>query len=315
MKAKVILTVEQSKDRKKWLETRRHGIGGSDAGVVMGVNPYRGRLSLWMEKTGQQEPQDLSDNEAVYWGNKNEANIADYFCEKTGKKVRRCGTMQSTEYPWLLANVDRLIEGENAGLEIKTAGVKQYPRWKEEEVPDEYYCQVQHYMLVTGCDKWYVAVLIGGNEGIIKEIPRNEEFIAELFEKEAAFWTLVEHNIMPDVDGTDDTKTALSNLYPQANVESALVLESTDKLEEIFKDYADYKKTIAQLENLATECENRIKALMGENEFCQIGTHKATWKNVAGRESVDTKRLKAEMFDVYKKYMKTGKPTRRFSMK
>ena len=313
---KLILTVEEAaKDHNKWLEIRNKGIGGSDAGVIAGYNPYKSRLSLWLEKTGQKEPDDLSDNEAVYWGVKNEANIADYFEEKTGKKLRKCGTLQSVEHPWLLANVDRLIVGEDAGLEIKTAGVRQASRWVDDELPDEYYCQIMHYMLVTGLPMWYVAVLIGGNRCLIKEVPRNEAFIEELFAKENAFWTLVEHNIMPEVDGMEDTKKALSIMYPTATPKAELEVEPTESLEDVFKDYAEYKKAIDDFEILKTECENKIKAVMGENERCKIGTHKASWINMPGKVTADLKALKEELPDVYKKYTKTGKPFRKFTMK
>ena len=36
--------------RLEWLELRREGIGGSDASVVMGENPYRSILQLWKRK-------------------------------------------------------------------------------------------------------------------------------------------------------------------------------------------------------------------------------------------------------------------------
>ena len=268
MGTKLIMTVEEAvKDHDKWVELRNKGLGGSDAGVVMGVNPYKSKLTLWLEKTGQKEQPDLTENDAVQWGIRNEPNIADWFSDVTGKKLRKCGTLQSVEHPWLLANVDRLVTGENAGLEIKTAGVKQAGKWKGDEIPDEYYCQCQHYMLVTGCDKWYIAVLIGGNKAIYKEVPRNEIFIKELFDKEAAFWTLVENNIMPDVDGLDDTKESLNFLYPQAVPDKYLELESTDNLEELFHDYEEYKKTIKSLGELMTEIENKLKVLVGDNEL------------------------------------------------
>ena len=320
-KPKIILTVEEArKDREKWLQVRSQGIGGSDAGVIMGLNAYRSKLSLWLEKTGKAEPDDLSDNERVYWGIKNEGNIADYFCEKTGKKVRRCGTMQSGEYPWLLANVDRLVEGEQAGLEIKTAGVSQYSLWKGDEIPDSYYAQCQHYMLVTGYEKWYIAVLIGGNEGIIKEVPRNEEFIEQLFHAEAAFWTLVENGIMPEVDGEEDTGKALSKMYPQAKEESVLQVPSTDELEKVFEDYDYYNKTIDNLTKLKTECVNKIKAVMGDNEVFIVGDgdtllHKVTWKNTSGRTTIDATKLKKECPKIYEKYKKVSAPSRRFEIK
>ena len=315
-KAKLILTVaEAEKNHDKWLELRNKGIGGSDAGTIMGLNPYKSRLKLWMEKTGKREPDDLSGNQRVYWGIVNEPNIATWFTEETGKKVRRCGTMQSEKHPWLLANVDRMVEGENAGLEIKTAGVSQAALWKGDEVPDSYYCQCQHYMMVTGCEKWYIAVLIGGNEAIYKEIPRNEEFIRDMFHREAAFWSLVENDIMPEVDGEPDTATALNELYPQAT-DNYMEVDCTEDLDKLFDSYQEYKKSIKTFETYAAECENKIKALMGENELIRIGDkHKATWSNMAGRVTIDTKRLQSELPEVFEKYKKVGKASRRFSMK
>ncbi len=319
-KPNLILTVaEAEKDHEKWLQVRNQGIGGSDAGVILGLNPYKSLLSLWLEKTGQAKLEDLSNNERVYWGVKNEGNIADYFCEKTGKHVRRCGTMQHGEFPWLLANVDRLVDGEQAGLEIKTAGVSQYELWKGDEVPDAYYAQCQHYMLVTGFPMWYIAVLIGGNEGIIKEVPRNEDFIAMLFEAEQEFWKSVEERTMPDVDGMKSTSEALAEMYPQAKADSVLQLPSTDELEKIFADYERYDAIIEDSKLLKTECENRLKVLMGDNEVCIVGDgdtqHKITWKNVKGRTTIDGKKLQKEMPDVYEQYKKVGAPSRRFEIK
>ena len=318
-KPNLILTVaEAEKDHEKWLQVRNQGIGGSDAGVILGLNPYKSRLSLWLEKTGQAQPEDLSDNERVYWGKNNEPMIARYFEEKTGKHVRRCGTMQNGDYPWMLANVDRLIDGEQAGLEIKTAGVSQYKLWEGDEIPDMYYAQCQHYMMVTGLDMWYICVLIGGNEGRIKEVPRNQEFIDDMFAAEQEFWKCVEERVMPEVDGMPDTATALNEMYPQAETDSYLKLETTDKLEDIFERYARYKELMEELTQLKAECENKIKVLMGDNELCIIGDgdtqHKVTWKNVAGRTTIDTKRLQKDHPDIFEEYKKVGKPTRRFSM-
>lgn len=148
---------EAETDHAKWLETRNAGIGGSDASVIMGLNPYKSPYQLWLEKTGQAEAPDLSGNQYIYWGHKNEGNIADWFMEDTGKKVRKLGTLRSRAHPFMLANVDRAVMGEEAGLEIKTAGVNQAKKWKGDEIPDSYYCQCLHYLTVTGADRWYIA--------------------------------------------------------------------------------------------------------------------------------------------------------------
>ena len=64
----------------------------------------------------------------------------------------------------MLANVDRMIVGEKAGLECKTASPYSADKWKEDSVPEHYVIQCHHYMTVTGASAWYLAVLILGKE-------------------------------------------------------------------------------------------------------------------------------------------------------
>ena len=114
MNAKLIMTVEEMEDRDIWAKLRNSGIGGSDAAVIAGLNRWKSPYQLWLEKTGQVEPEDLSNNEYVYWGTVLEQVVADRFCELTGKKVYRKGMMQNANDEWMLANVDRLVVGEKA---------------------------------------------------------------------------------------------------------------------------------------------------------------------------------------------------------
>ena len=37
----------------EWHNLRKKGIGGSDAGVIIGKNKYKNILQLWEEKTGR----------------------------------------------------------------------------------------------------------------------------------------------------------------------------------------------------------------------------------------------------------------------
>ena len=162
MMAKLIMTVEQiQNDRAAWLKARNAGIGGSDASVIVGVNKWKSPFALWMEKTGQADPDSLDDNEYVYWGNVLEETVAREFTKRTGKEVHRRGLLQHDTIPYLLASVDRIVVGENAGLECKTANGFAAKLWEGDEVPDAYYVQCQHYMAVTGAERWYIAALIG----------------------------------------------------------------------------------------------------------------------------------------------------------
>ena len=267
----LILSVKDADDRDEWLKVRNMGIGGSDASVIMGLNSYKSPYQLWLEKIGEAAPEDLTGNPFVYWGQKNEANIADWFNEETGKKVQRLGTLRNKDYPFMIANVDRTVIGENAGLEIKTAGVSQYKKWKGDEIPDAYYCQCLHYMAVTGADYWYIAVLLGGNEARWKKIERNEEDIKVLIEKEREFWNLVETKTPPPVDGSKSCAAALG-IYFKEDKGSEMVLpdEALPLIESVKLD----KQTINKLKENIQLKENQLAEIMGNYETGRIGDYK-----------------------------------------
>lgn len=314
----LILSVKDAEDHEKWLEARDLGIGGSDAAVIMGMNPYKSPYQLWLEKTGQAEAPDLSDNQYVYWGTKNESNIADWFQEETSKKVKRLGTLRSKEYPFMLANVDRTVVGENAGLEIKTAGVRQYRKWKDDEIPDAYYCQCLHYMAVTGADYWYIAVLLGGNEAKWKRIERNEEDIQHLIMAETDFWKLVETRTPPPVDGSDSCAAALSAQYKGGDPNCSIILPPD--IDGVIASLEDDKAIMDALKKQITEKENRLKALLGNAEEGTTDHYRVLWKTQAGRSSVPLAKIKKQAPDVYqlleeKGCITIGKPSRRFSIK
>lgn len=314
MKGKLILTVEEAeKDHAKWLSVRNDGIGGSDIGAIMGINPWKSAYALWAEKTGQVEAEDLSDKEFVYWGTTLEQVVANRFCELTDKKVRKCGTLADEEYPFLHANVDRLIIGENAGLECKTANGFKSKEWADDNMPDSYYLQVQFYMMVTGCDKWYVACLIGGNHFVWKEVPRNEEQIKAIREAAIKFWTEnVEKKVAPVVDGSDATTELINEKYPSSK-DVALALPSS--AEEWIRRLDELAVTEKLLKNQKAQAQNAIKLMLGDAESGSYQDRVVSWKEQAGRVTIDSKKLQEQFPQAYEACKKEGKPTRVFRLK
>lgn len=308
--AKLIMTVAEMSDRENWLKMRGSGIGGSDAAVIAGVSSWKSPFQLWLEKTGQVEAEDLSDNEYVYWGTVLEQAVADRFCELTGKKVTRRGMLQDEKHPFLLASVDRMVVGENAGLECKTTNSFSGKAWEDDEIPDAYYIQCQHYMMVTGCEKWYIACLIGGNHFVWKEVARNEADIEALRELEIRFWDMVKTGTMPEVDGSKDCANALSERYKaQADLSVEMTTAARDALS-LYKDLKQHKKEVEQQMALY---ENQLKAMLGEAEVGLLDGAKAvTWKQQAGRITVDSNKLKSEYPAAYEACKKVGNPTRTF---
>ncbi len=307
--AKLIMTVEEMENREAWLCERKKGIGGSDASVIVGLNKWKSPFTLWMEKTGQAKEEDLSENEYVYWGNVLEETVAREFSKRTGKKVIRRGLLQHDTIPFLLASVDRLVVGEDAGLECKTAWSKK--EWEGDNVPDAYYVQCQHYMLVTGAKRWHIAALIGGNHFVMQTIERNEEDIKALLKAETEFWRKVEAKEMPDVDGSEDCAKALAEKF-HGGLPAIELPGSADK---IFAEIDTLTDTASGILAQIEEKKNQLRMMLGDAE---AGTtpngRKATWKTYAGRMTVDSKRLKAERPDVYAQYSKQGMPTRVFKI-
>ena len=179
-----------SNDNSKieWLKRRQCGIGGSDVGAIMGVNSYKSAYEVYLDKISEIEKVE-PESEAAYWGTKLEEIVATEFHIRTGKKVRRDNKhLVHKDYPFMVANIDRRIVGENSILECKTANSFMTKEWEADEVPASYLLQCQHYLAVTGANKCYIAVLIGGQKFIFKEIERDEELINLIIDAEKTFW-------------------------------------------------------------------------------------------------------------------------------
>ncbi|MBM7585811.1 putative phage-type endonuclease [Bacillus pakistanensis] len=298
--------------RAEWLEERTKGIGGSDVGIILGLNKYRTPFELWLEKTGQVEPVEI-DNEAIYWGNEMENVVAKEFEKRTGKKVRRSNFMFThPEIPYAKANVDRFVVGESSVLECKTASAYLAKDWAEDEVPDTYLVQVQHYLGVTGKEKGYIAVLIGGNRFVWKEIERDDELIDMIFKAVKHFWEFhVQQGNPPELDGSSAAEKFLKEKYDRAEKEKQIILPAE------YKDLIDQYRQLKADEKLVTtakkEIENKIKDTLKDAETGTVGDYIVSWKNQS-RTSVDSKALKAKFPDIHKEVLKQSS-FRKFDVK
>lgn len=145
--------------KEEWLQERKNGIGGSDAATIIGLNPYKTNIQLWEEKTGRKEALDISDKPYVQYGTYAEEHLRELF--KLDFPQYEVSHQENTiikhpKYPFLFASLDgQLVDketGELGILEIKTTNIlqsMQKEKWKD-KIPDNYYCQVLHYLNVTG---------------------------------------------------------------------------------------------------------------------------------------------------------------------
>jgi putative phage-type endonuclease len=305
-----VLAKTKRLDREEWLKLRRQGLGGSDAAAAAGLNKWKSPLALWLEKTGQVEPPE--PGEAAYWGIMLEDVLAREFSRQTGLKVkRRNALLRHRRHHFMLANVDRLVVGQEIGLECKTTGQFNKDDWEENRIPYEYLLQCQHYLAVTGFKTWYIAVLIGGNKFTWREIKRDEQIIDCLVQIEADFWRHVESGRPPAPDGTESSSEVLKILYPQSVPESKIDLPGSAL--ELVEAYDKAREAEEQAREEKEQAANRLKMLLGENETGLIGGRQVNWKTVDSAR-LDTKALKEAHPEIYAAYAKVGS-TRRFAVK
>jgi len=307
-----VLTKTKDMTEIEWLKSRQQGIGGSDAGAILGVNNYKTPFDVYIDKTQDiVEPNEQS--EAAYWGNILEDNVAREFTKRTGKKVRkRNAILQNIEYPFMIANVDREVVGENSVLECKTTSGWNSKEWVDEEIPANYLVQVNHYMAVAGYEKAYICVLIGGQRYLYKEIERDEELIQILIQAEKDFWeNHILKRVPPPLDGSSAAEKYLKERFKDSAQGVAINLSSEYK--DKISDYFELKNTIKTLDLQAKEIENNIKFELGEAEIGYAPDYEINWKSVTSNR-FDSKRFKTEHPELFKQYLNTSS-YRKFSIK
>ena len=305
----IVLLNTANLSREKWLESRRVGIGGSDAAAVCGLNPWKSALSVYMEKLGAAPERD--DTEAMRQGRDLEDYVASRFEEATGKRTERVNAiLQHPDYPWMVANIDRRVVGEVAGAECKTTAA-----WNEkefdEEIPLAYQLQCFHYMAVTGADYWYLPVLFLNKAFKVYLIERDEPTIEKLIEIEAAFWERVQAQEPPDPDGSQDYTDMLKARYSSDN---GAQIDLMDVKEHDMERLAHLKEDIKAITAQAKQIEQRIQAELGEAGAVEgwRGDWRARWSTVVSNR-VDTARLKEKYPRVYRDCIKPSQ-SRRFTV-
>jgi len=291
-------------DTKQLIE-RKQGIGGSDSGAILGVSKWKTPYQVWLEKTSD-EISDF-DNDAMFWGRTLEPVVRQRYSDVTGRTVivPNPGIIHP-KHNFIRASLDGIADAHRV-LEIKTA--RSDIGWGEEgsaEIPDEYACQVQHYMMVTGLVVADVAVLIGGSDFRLYEVPADKELQDIMMEREADFWQMVINRTPPDPESLTDLILKFGRSSKQAIVQADdLSIQAVNRLKEI--------KAIAKEED---ELKFVIMAHMMEADTLSCGDRIiATWKASNGAKRFDSKAFQIDHPELYAQYLKQGDPTRRLLLK
>lgn len=257
------------------IENRNGYIGGSDIGTIMGVNQWKSPYTLWAEKTGLIEAEDISDKDAVWFGVMEEDIIAKRFMMKTELKVKKSNYAYGCkEYPYLRGHVDRIAAKGKWGLEIKTTSSWNKTKYDEGEIPESHYWQCMFYMFLTGWDTWYLATK-RDNRFYITKISRDDEAIERMLDACEDFWNHVQSGEPVEIDGSDSTQETLEQMYPEEHQGETVNLDSQEDTLLALLELGTQEKNLKELK---TKYQNEIKAVLGEAEKGETGQFIVSWK-------------------------------------
>ena len=256
--------------KEEWTKLRSSTIGGSDAAAILGLNPHKSPYALWAEKTG---------------------------------KVRRENyTVFRDDMPYAHANYDRLVIGERAGLEIKTTNALNLTKFKNGEFPATYYCQCVHYLMVSGLDRWYLAVLVLGIGFYVFTIERDENEIAALKMAEENFWDMVQKDLPPEIDGMDSTIDAVNAVFPVSEPDTEIDLTRCAADLAILDECG---QQIKALEAKKAAAKARIMEAMGTAERGGYAGYSVSWKS-GKSQTFDRKQWEKDHGNIPEEYLKTS---------
>lgn len=306
------LTKELSEE--EWVNRRSNYLGGSEVAAALGESKYKTPYQLWLEKTGRMKTN--VDNQVTYFGQIFEPHLAENFEMQTSLSVQQdLKTRYDPDYPFLSANIDRLIvsNDEHSGpgvLELKTTTSHAVRNW-DEEFPREWLYQIQHYLMITGFEYAYLQIY-ERNSCIYHDpvfIERDEYLIQRNRQKLIEFW----HNHIledqpPDFQNSEDLKIA----YPQEDQDK--VIEASDEIFNRWLTLKQVRQRKKELQELETSLKNELKEEMGDAEELNYdGEQLCTWKS-SSRRRFSVSSFREDHPDLYDHYAKE-KQTRRFLIK
>lgn len=302
---------------EKWLEFRKSGIGGSEIGTVMGVNPYMSSIELYYKKLGMFDDMKI-ENVAMFMGNYMESHVATlwkYYQHddeeayirnySAGNIQRECyeprGYILNSDYPHLFFSPDRIMgnaKDKRGVLELKTISGWAAKQW-EHGIPPSYIYQVVSYMIGLELNYGELCSLEDGRKLTVTPFEMDDSLQNvkdAIVEETAMFWERVKQGkaamaagedyeqFAPPPDGSEAYSKFLNQKYKKAGEE---IIHGSDEILEKAILHKKLSQTLKELENEKRQAENEIKTLMKESQILDFGkSGKVYWKGVG-----DTRRF------------------------
>lgn len=254
-------------DRDHWLQLRLADVTSTEASALFGISPYITHFELWHEKKSH-KINDFASSERMMWGSRLEAAIAKGIAEDRDWKIRQVNRYCRAE-GGLGSSFDfERVGDETAILEIKNVDGLQYAQqWEDTEAgiqgPPHIELQVQHQLLVSGREKAYIGVLIGGNRLEVLERDADPAVHLAIQKKVAEFWHSIERNTPPAPDYARDAKF-VAKLYSYA--EPGKIIESPVGVDALVDEYRGAGQQEKDAKSRKDAAKAQILEMIGDAE-------------------------------------------------
>ena len=258
-------------DEDDWLTKRKQTIGGSEVGIVLGLNKYTSKLQLYKSKKSEYNS---SENSFTRKGKELENLIFTNYVEPYFKDLGYTVTKPNKIFvrsttPWLSANLDGLAvptdttmasAENNIVVEIKWVSQWGAQNWDASEeycnVPASYYAQVQNYMYHTGAKTAIIFAMFDDiwtcEKYIIK---RNDSFIRKmLLETENFYKTAMVMDIPPKPDIRFDSADIAASLESK----TVLPTKTSEEYDLLLSKYKALKSSEKELSEELKDTLNQI---------------------------------------------------------
>ena len=279
-------TILKFKNREEWLQSRTLGIGASEVGTLLGLNPFETPYQLWRRKKGLDGPK--QENNAMIMGHLFEDAVAQMFAAQTDAKIIKNSvddfTIYDNDRPYMRVSPDRVYwnkdtkhnEKNKRLLECKTTLLT----IDGDNPPKSWFCQLQYQLGVSGYNYGSLAwIMLNKREFDYRTYAFDDEFFEFIVGKVDEFWNrYIVGNEEPIAYRVSDTIIK----YPKE--EKGKSIELTESLSDAIEDLRSVKEKISALEAKKKQDEAIIKMEMKDAESIISGDEiVATWKaNKAG---------------------------------
>lgn len=263
-------------------------LGGSDMAAILGIDPFKTRLHVYLSAIGEPAHQDETD--AMAFGTMMEEPIARLLAHKTGREVLEAEhQVVHPEHDFLCARVDRQFDDEH-GIEIKNVGRGMSRHWGPSGDPlgvaEHYLPQVHFYMVLGGYQRFTVVAYFGGSDLRIYNVERDDELSGLIIESAVEFWrSHVEPRIPPDPDFEHArTPELIRKLYPGTTGE---VIQASEDSEQWAAVYADAISRAKVYEAAANSAKQHLLWAMGEAAVLEFDDGSKLKRNLVKRKGYE----------------------------